>query len=230
MIATYGPTPNTDPNATDSMWQRQLKLMEKLPPLERMKDPREQYQFDLQNHIQHLKGAGYEVILLGDTNINLLKDNTTITSWKDQMWQAGLHNILDAWWPQLGPNRTTWKVGTNTSACDQIYTSTPILQSGAIREVGIRKQLLHIKTDHYMIGMSVNFTRLLGRVEGLPTLYKPRPRYVKASIKHDKESYRETAEARDHAHKAKQNGSGLRAWINPLTLLAQTTGWNSTGQ
>ncbi len=60
MIATYGPTPNIDPNATDSMWQRQLKLMEKLPPLELMKDPREQCQFDLQNHIYYLKGEGYE--------------------------------------------------------------------------------------------------------------------------------------------------------------------------
>ena len=51
IIATYGPTPNTNDKAIDSMWQYQIKQMDKIPPAEKENDPRYQYIADLEKTI-----------------------------------------------------------------------------------------------------------------------------------------------------------------------------------
>ena len=74
VIATYGPTENENIEATESMWQRQPKAMQKIDQQDREKKPQYQYIKDLHAMITEL-GKTYKIVIVGDTNINIQKDS-----------------------------------------------------------------------------------------------------------------------------------------------------------
>ena len=99
VIGTYGPTKNDDEDATDSMWQRQLAAIAKLPKEEQCSDPKEQYIADINYYIRNLQiDNEYEIILMGDVNINPMKDNKYSANWREQMAGNALMNPMDIWW------------------------------------------------------------------------------------------------------------------------------------
>ena len=70
------------------------RKMQTIPPKERKKDPKEQYIADIQKAITELKHKKYQVIILGDTNVNEKdKENKHTMEWKKQMQENKMHNI-----------------------------------------------------------------------------------------------------------------------------------------
>ena len=57
------------------------------------------------------------------------------------------------------------------------------MQDGTITGAGIDTGKITYKSDHRMVGVRVNFTTMVGRIEGMPKTQKTRPRTVKATIK-----------------------------------------------
>ena len=67
---------------------------------------------------------------------------------------------------------------------------------------------------HSMIGIRVNFTTVVGRIQGMEPPYKPRKRVVMAGKKKNKGQYMKIAEERQATHKTK--GTGIAAWAGEL--------------
>ena len=65
-----------------------------------------------------------------------------------------------------------------------------------------------------MIGIRVNFTKMVGRVRSMEPLYKPRQRIVMAGQKENKKQYMDIAAAREAKHSAKNDG--IIAWANTI--------------
>ena len=100
ILGTYGPTKNLGDKDNFSMWKMQERKMQSIPRTERKKDPKEQYIADIQKTITKLKQKGYQVIVIGDTNINEQDvDNTYTREWKTQMRENKMHNIHKLFWP-----------------------------------------------------------------------------------------------------------------------------------
>ena len=121
VIATYGPTENENIEATESMWQRQLKAMQKIDPQVREKNPQYQYIKDLHAMITEL-GKKYKIVIMGDTNINIQKDSLETKLWNDIMDDEGLRNSMNSWWPNRKHQCYTWingktKAGLITYMC-----------------------------------------------------------------------------------------------------------------
>ena len=55
-----------------------------------------------------------------------------------------------------------------------------------------------------MVGVRVNFTTMVGRIEGMPKIQKTRPRTVKATIKKNKEVYRTSTKQRRQTERKKR--------------------------
>jgi exonuclease III len=66
-----------------------------IPQAERGSNPQDQYIKDLTAHIAQLKRKDFQVILLGDMNINTLKTEPHIRQWKEQIEILEMHNVLD---------------------------------------------------------------------------------------------------------------------------------------
>ena len=69
---------------------------------------------------------------------------------------------------------------------------------------GIDTGKITYKSDHRMVGVRVNFTTMVGRIEGMPKTQKTRPRTVKATIKKNKEVYRTIAQNREDKRNEKK--------------------------
>jgi len=194
IIATYGPVKNEGDEAINSMWYRQSEDMKKIPIEDRCKDPKEQYIKDINEYIDRMQTKGkFEIIMAGDVNINPNKDNKMTYEWNTKTRDNGLLNMMSTWWPnlkyQFATHRKTW--------IDHIYTSANITHEGCITKVGIETGHTFYKSDHNMIGVEIDFTKLTGRIQGQDTLYQHRIRTVKAGNKENKEQYRRIATHRN---------------------------------
>jgi len=74
IIGAYGPTGSGTDTDKGSMWAIQTDQMKIVPTEQRKSNPTFQYMHDIQLCIQQAKKLNYEVILIGDTNINLRND------------------------------------------------------------------------------------------------------------------------------------------------------------
>ena len=84
IIATYGPTPNENEEAKESMWQKQKKAMQKIPIYEKEIDPKYQYIADLQITIEKInRKKNTSILLLGDMNIDPRQDTEPAEKWKN---------------------------------------------------------------------------------------------------------------------------------------------------
>ena len=126
-------------------------------------------------------------MIVGDTNINIQKDSLETKLWNGIMDDEGLRNSMNSWWPNRKHQCYTWINGEKKSWIDHIYVSNKFLQDGTITGAGIDTGKITYKSDHRMVGVRVNFTTMVGRMEGMPKIQKTRPRTVKATIKKNKE-------------------------------------------
>ena len=219
VIATYGPTENENIEATESMWQRQLKAMQKIDPQVREKNPQYQYIKDLHAMITEL-GKKYKIVIVGDSNINIQKDSLETKLWNGIMDDEGLRNSMNSWWPNRKHQCYTWINGEKKSWIDHIYVSNKFLQDGTITGAGIDTGKITYKSDHRMVGVRVNFTTMVGRIEGMPKTQKTRPRTVKATIKKNKEAYRTIAQNReDKRDEKKGKKKGFKYWETELNKI-----------
>ena len=99
---------------------------------------------------------------------------------------------MNTWWPNLKHQFATW----NKSWIDHIYASAKVIQEGCITQAGIETGHTFYKSDHRMIGVEINFTKLTGRIQGQDTLLQQRIRTVKAGNKENKEQYKRIATER----------------------------------
>ena len=138
IIGTYAPTANNDEDASNSMWQRQLTAMDKIPDCQREKNPLAQYISDLDDTVAKIKAhkENYIVIIVGDTNINLHKDTAESRAWRENMADRGLVNT-GKWWPSRRHQCHTWHNGQNKSWIDHIYAPAEIMCDGSIVDAGI---------------------------------------------------------------------------------------------
>ena len=88
------------------------------------------------------------------------------------------------------------------------------MTDASITGVGIDTSEWGHDSDHSMIGIRVNFTTMVCRIQGMEPLYKPRKRVVMAGQKKNKEQYMKIAEERQATHKTK--GTGIVAWAGEL--------------
>ena len=96
----------------------------------------------------------------------------------------------------------------NKSWIDHIYVSNKFLQDGTITGAGIDTGKITYKLDHRMVGVRVNFTTMVDRIEGMPKIQKTRPRTFKATIKNNKEAYRTIAQNREDKRNKKKGKKG----------------------
>ena len=73
-----------------------------------------------------------------------------------------------------------------------------------------------------MVGVRVNFTTMVGRIEGMPKIQKTRPRTVKATIKNNKEAYRTIAQNREDERNEKKRKKGFKYWETELNKIQNT--------
>jgi exonuclease III len=220
IIATYGPVKNEDEEATNSMWYRQSVEMKKIPAKERCKNPKEQYIKDINEYIDQMQTKEkFEIILTGDMNINPDKDNKTAYTWNSEIRNNGLLNTMNTWWPnlkhQFATHKSTW--------IDHIYVSAKIIQEGSITQAGIETGHTCYKSDHNMIGVEINFTKLTGRIQGQETLYQQKIRTVKAGITENKEQYKRIATERNE-----KNGNKIPEWAEEIVQI--TDRWKKENQ
>jgi len=218
IIGTYGPTKNDDEDATDSMWYRQSAAIKKLPKSEQCNDPKEQYIADMNDYIRTLQTStetedGYEVILMGDINVNPLKDSKYSANWREKTAGNGLINTMDIWWQN---RRHLFKTHRN-NWIDHIYMSSKLVQDGSLIGAGIETGHCFYKSDHNMIGTEVNFTKLIGRIQGQEELYQPRRRIVKAGIKENKKQFTRIAKEREEKY-----DKSIVRWANEIEDITKT--------
>ena len=96
--------------------------------------------------------------------------------WNDTLDEEGLRNTMDSWWPNRKHQCYTWINGEKQSWIDHIYVSNNFLQDGTITGAGIDTGKITYKSDHRMVGIRVNFTTMVGKIEGMPKTQKNRPR------------------------------------------------------
>ena len=205
IIGTYGPTKNEGEKENASMWRTQERKMQTIPREERKRDPKEQYIADIQKAITELKHKEYQVIILGDSNINEKdKGNKYTIEWKKQMQENKMHNIHKLFWPTIQHKIHTWELNGTQTWIDQIYVSRETITQGAIEEAGIETGHTSYTSDHHMIGMTVNFNKIIGKLRRLPIQQQVRHRVVKAGNKEIKQIYKLIAEEREKEQIEKQ--------------------------
>jgi len=190
IIGTYGPTGSGTDTDKESMWAIQTDQMKTVPTEQRKSNPTFQYIHDIQLCIQQAKKLNYEVILIGDTNINLRNDKRPTGKWLSVMKDSQMHITMKTWWPRephihTFPKNETW--------IDQIWVSEAAFQRGAITAAGIEMSRTEYNSDHYMVGIRVNFTALLGKMTKLTDRYTERKRTVRCAVPKSKALYKETA-------------------------------------
>ena len=228
IIGTYGPTPNDDEESENAMWQQQLKGMEKIPMHERADDPRAQYMYDLNILLARLRKKNYQVILAGDTNINLHKQATSVRTWKTMMEEHNMKNTMATWWPRMIHKLTTWgRTKKKNYWIDHIYMTNTMIKEGSLIGAGIETGHNFYSSDHNMIGININWTKALGRIPELHKHFTPRKRVVRATIEDNKLHYQEIGIRRA----AKQCKPGNGGDINQRTakLLEKATKMGRTG-
>ena len=198
IIATYGPTPNNDERAKESMWQKQQNAMKNIPIIDRQKDPREQYIEDLQqtiSKINKLKNSG--VLLLGDINIDPRQDTKHAQQWKATMNNTNMTNTVLNRWPGLTQKLHTWK----TKLLDHIYISRNSTQY--VTAAGIETGKTAYKSDHNMVGARIKFSKIIGRTKNSNERYIPPKRVLKYSNKDNVTLYQEAITKRHEKRKKK---------------------------
>jgi hypothetical protein len=145
-------------------------------------------------------------------NINLHNDKPTTKKWNLSTEQSVLVNVQQAWWPQLRHKCITWRNGDSKSWIDHVYTDIKTMTDNSITGVGVSTGEWDHDSDHSMIGIRINFTKMVGRVRGMEPLYKPRQRIVMAGQKANKNQYMDIAAAREAKHSKKNEG--IIAWAN----------------
>ena len=214
IIGTYAPSHNTKKTALESMWQIMSKYMATMRSDEKEKDPMLQYTVDLTKLVRQRQREGFRVIVIGDLNLNIRKDEKPVNMWKERMQGLGMINMQQVWWPKLQAKCYTWQNGDNKAWIDHVYVDSNTAKDGTIRGVGIDTSRWTHGSDHCMIGMRVNFTTMVGRVRGMPVLYQPPKRTVMAGQAKNKKQYREIAERREREQKKK--GKGIVIWTQQL--------------
>ena len=103
------------------------------------------------------------------------------------------------------------------------------MQDGTITGAGIDTGKITYKSDHRIVGVRVNFTTMVGRIEGMPKTQKNRPRTVKATIKKNKEAYRTIAQNREiKRNKNKKTKKGFKYWKTELNKIKDTISRSTT--
>jgi hypothetical protein len=163
-------------------------MTEKLDKNERKANPAAQYIWDLGKFLEPYIRKGYKIILAGDTNINLNKDDTAQRDWKAMMMDLGLVNTMQEQWGVRNydtfPRYKSW--------IDHIHIDSMSAINGALLGAGIEKGHTFYKSDHNAVGAKINMSVMIGRTSTDKTLYKPPKRVVKCAIPESKEEYHET--------------------------------------
>ena len=154
------------------MWQIMVKYMAKMRSDEKEKDPMIQYIVDLTKLVRQRQREGFRVIVIGDLNLNIRKDEKPVNMWKERMQGLGMINMQQAWWPKLQAKCYTWQNGESKAWIDHVYVDSNTDKDGTVRGVGIDTSRWTHGSDHCMIGILVNFTTMVGRVRGMPLLSK----------------------------------------------------------
>ena len=198
IIGTYGPTTNEGDNENNSMWKIQERKMQTINKADRKTNPKEQYIADIQNAMTELKQKGYQIIVIGDTNINEHdKENKYTKEWKKQMKENEMHNIHALYWPTIQHKMHTWELNGTKTWIDQVYISRETITKGCVKAAGIETGHTSYTSDHHMIGVTIDFGKLMGKLQSLPIQQQVRRRVVKAGNKNNKEVYRTIAETRE---------------------------------
>jgi exonuclease III len=132
---------------------------------ERADDPRAQYMYDLNILLARLRKKNYQVILAGDTNINLHKQATSVRTWKTMMEEHNMKNTMATWWPRMIHKLTTWgRTKKKNYWIDHIYMTNTMIKEGSLIGAGIETGHNFYSSDHNMIGININWTKALGRI------------------------------------------------------------------
>ena len=115
-----------------------------------------------------------------------------------------MHNIHTLFWTTIQHKMHTWELSGTQTWIDQIYVSRETILQGGISAAGIETGHVSYTSDHHMIGMIVDFNKITGKVNELPTQQQVRRRVVKAGNKDNKEIYRNIAEKREINQRKKQ--------------------------
>ena len=185
IIATYGPTPNENEDAKESMWQKQIKAMQKIPIYDKEKDPKHQYIADLQKILEKINcKENTSILILGDMNIDPRQDTEPATKWKNMTESTDLtHTTLNRW-PSLTSKLNTW----NNKLLDHIYISRN--SAAHVTAAGIETGKITYKSDHNMVGTRIKFSKILGRTKNSNERYQPPKRILKYADKEKVELYK----------------------------------------
>ena len=82
--------------------------------------------------------------------------------WKKQMQENKMHNVHELFWPTIQHKIHTWELSGKQTWIDQIYVSHETIIQGAIEEAGIETGHISYTSDHHMIGMTVDFNKIIG--------------------------------------------------------------------
>ena len=158
---------------------------------------------------------------MGDVNINPMKDNKYSANWREHIAGNGLINSMDMWWQ----NRRHLFKTHKDNWIDHIYMSSKLVQEGSLLGAGIETGHCFYKSDHNMIGTEVNFTKLIGRIQGQERLYHPRRRIVKAGIKENKTQFSRIATERE-----KKYDKSIVRWANEIEDITNTSKDNTVNK
>ena len=114
------------------MWQIMIQFMAKMRSDEKEKDPMMQYIVDLTKLVRQRQREGYRVIVIGDINLNIMKDYRLMNTWKERMHGLGMINIQQAWWAKLHAKCYTWQNGECKAWIDHVYVDSNTAKDGTV--------------------------------------------------------------------------------------------------
>ena len=208
-----------------TMWNIQKAKMENIPVAERQTDPTHQFNYDLMNQVAKLKALNYEVIVAGDYNINWKGTSPKVKLWKASIANQDLVNVMHKWHHNEQHKIYTYKQNETKTWIDYHLVSSSIIIRGAVLRAGIEQGGLSYSSDHMLTAIEINFTRLLGRIQGQPTLYTPRTRSLMSTIPEHCEMYQEQMK-----ELLRTDFNNLRADAAKLIALARQQGRKGTSQ
>ena len=193
ILGVYGPTGGGSQPNDNTMWGIQQQAMANIPTIHKQKNPKYQFMYDLGECIRKAKSRGYDVIVMGDTNVALQTNSMEEQFMLETMEAYEMHTAHKIMGPNQGqvytfPRYKTW--------IDHIWVSKSLMSRGAIQKVGIDYSRTDYTSDHHMIGMRVHCVNMLGKIQPMKSRYQQRRRIVRCAIPKSKIEYREIAERR----------------------------------
>ena len=110
-------------------------------------------------------------------------------------------NIHKTMWPTIHTQIHTWELNGKKTWIDQMYASWDIFNKGGIIEAGIETSHVSYTSDHHMMGITTNFSNILGRIKQLLIQQQIRRRTVKAGNKESKREYQTIAKKKEKNNK-----------------------------